>query len=36
VEFDPYDNEFHALLRSMHMVIRGDALEWQKWQREGI
>jgi cellulose synthase/poly-beta-1,6-N-acetylglucosamine synthase-like glycosyltransferase len=28
--------EFHALLRSMHMVIRGDALEWQKWQREGI
>jgi cellulose synthase/poly-beta-1,6-N-acetylglucosamine synthase-like glycosyltransferase len=28
--------EFHALLRSLQMVLRGDALEWQKWQREGI
>ena len=28
--------EFHALLRSLHMVVRGDSLEWQKWQREGI
>ncbi|HEX6258354.1 MAG TPA: glycosyltransferase [Candidatus Saccharimonadales bacterium] len=28
--------EFHALLRSFHMVIRGDSLEWQKWKREGI
>ncbi len=28
--------EFHALIRSLHMVARGDALEWQKWQREGI
>jgi len=28
--------EFHALLRSSHMVLRGDTLEWQKWQREGI
>lgn len=28
--------EFHALLRSSHMVLRGDNLEWQKWQREGI
>jgi poly-beta-1,6-N-acetyl-D-glucosamine synthase len=28
--------EFHALLRSLHMVIRGDALEWQHWKREGI
>ena len=28
--------EFHALLRSMHMVLRGDMLEWQKWRREGI
>jgi poly-beta-1,6-N-acetyl-D-glucosamine synthase len=28
--------EFHALLRSWHMVLRGDNLEWQKWQREGI
>lgn len=28
--------EFHAFLRSVHMVLRGDALEWQKWKREGI
>lgn len=28
--------EFHALTRGMHMVLRGDTLEWQKWQREGI
>lgn len=28
--------EFHALLRSVHMVLRGDALEWQHWQREGV
>ncbi len=28
--------EFHALLRSWHMVLRGDALEWQQWDREGI
>lgn len=28
--------EFHALLRSAHMVLRGDALEWQQWKREGI
>jgi poly-beta-1,6-N-acetyl-D-glucosamine synthase len=28
--------EFHALLRSLQMVIRGDALEWQHWKREGI
>ena len=28
--------EFHALLRSAHMVLRGGVLEWQKWQREGI
>lgn len=28
--------EFHALLRSSHMVLRGDTLEWQKWKREGI
>jgi poly-beta-1,6-N-acetyl-D-glucosamine synthase len=28
--------EFHALLRSLHMVVRGDALEWQHWKREGI
>lgn len=28
--------EFHALLRSTHMVLRGDTLEWQKWHREGI
>ena len=28
--------EFHALLRSAHMVLRGDSLEWQKWKREGI
>lgn len=28
--------EFHALLRGFHMVLRGDSLEWQKWQREGI
>ena len=28
--------EFHALLRSTHMVLRGDTLEWQQWKREGI
>lgn len=28
--------EFHALLRSIHMGLRGDDLEWQKWEREGI
>jgi len=28
--------EFHALTRSLHMGIRGDELQWQKWQREGI
>jgi poly-beta-1,6-N-acetyl-D-glucosamine synthase len=28
--------EFHALLRSIHMGLRGDDLEWQKWDREGI
>jgi poly-beta-1,6-N-acetyl-D-glucosamine synthase len=28
--------EFHALLRSLQMVVRGDALEWQHWKREGI
>lgn len=28
--------EFHALLRGAFMVLRGDALEWQKWEREGI
>lgn len=28
--------EFHALLRSAHMVLRGDTLEWQQWKREGI
>lgn len=28
--------EFHALLRGVHMVLRGDSLEWQKWKREGI
>ncbi|HSE61334.1 MAG TPA: glycosyltransferase [Candidatus Saccharimonadales bacterium] len=28
--------EFLALLRSLHMVVRGDALEWQHWKREGI
>ena len=28
--------EFHAFLRSLHMVMRGDSLEWQQWKREGI
>ncbi|HSX28821.1 MAG TPA: glycosyltransferase [Candidatus Saccharimonadales bacterium] len=28
--------EFHALLRGLHMVLRGDTLEWQNWKREGI
>ncbi len=28
--------EFHALLRGVHMVLRGDSLEWQHWKREGI
>jgi biofilm PGA synthesis N-glycosyltransferase PgaC len=28
--------EFHALLRSIHMVLRGDSLEWQNWKREGV
>ena len=28
--------EFHAILRGLSMIIRGDNLEWQKWNREGI
>jgi biofilm PGA synthesis N-glycosyltransferase PgaC len=28
--------EFHALMRGLHMVLRGDTLEWQAWKREGI
>lgn len=28
--------EFHALTRGLHMGLRGDELEWQKWNREGI
>lgn len=28
--------EFQALLRGLHMVVRGDELEWQKWDREGV
>lgn len=28
--------EFHALMRGMFMVLRGDNLEWQNWKREGI
>ena len=28
--------EFHALVRSLHMGLRGDELEWQQWKREGI
>ena len=28
--------EFHAFLRSAHMLLRGDTLEWQRWKREGI
>lgn len=28
--------ESHALLRSLHMVLRGDTLEWQQWKREGV
>ncbi len=28
--------EFHALMRSVFMVLRGDTLEWQSWKREGI
>jgi poly-beta-1,6-N-acetyl-D-glucosamine synthase len=28
--------EFHALLRSLHMVVRGDTLDWQRWKREGV
>ena len=28
--------EFHALIRSLHMGLRGDELEWQNWKREGI
>lgn len=28
--------EFHAFIRSVHMILRGDNLEWQKWDREGI
>jgi len=28
--------EFQALVRSFHMVMRDDKLEWQRWQREGI
>jgi len=28
--------EFHALLRGLQMVLRGDTLEWQSWDREGL
>lgn len=28
--------ELQALVRSLHMIMRGQTLEWQKWQREGI
>lgn len=28
--------EFNALVRSLQMVLRGDTLEWQQWQREGV
>ncbi len=28
--------EFQALLRGIHMVVRGDELEWQQWKREGV
>ncbi len=28
--------EFHAFVRSVHMILRGDTLEWQKWKREGM
>lgn len=28
--------EFHALVRGLHMGLRGDELEWQEWKREGI
>jgi cellulose synthase/poly-beta-1,6-N-acetylglucosamine synthase-like glycosyltransferase len=28
--------EFQAFMRSMHMILRGDVLEWQQWKREGI
>lgn len=28
--------EFHALIRGLHMGIRGDEIEWQSWKREGI
>lgn len=28
--------EFHALIRGLHMGIRGDEIEWQSWEREGV
>lgn len=28
--------EFQALMRGIHMVLRGDELEWQNWKREGV
>ena len=28
--------EFHALIRGLHMGIRGDEIEWQSWKREGV
>ncbi len=28
--------EFHALLRSIHMGLRGEPITWQNWGREGI
>ncbi len=28
--------EFHAFFRSIHMILRGDTLEWQRWERKGM
>jgi poly-beta-1,6-N-acetyl-D-glucosamine synthase len=28
--------EFHALIRSVHMGLRGEPITWQNWGREGI
>lgn len=28
--------EYIALIKSLHMIIRGDDVEWQNWQRTGV
>ena len=28
--------EFQAFMRSLQMLLRGDAIQWQNWKREGV